>query len=102
MAVNCSAFPEELLESELFGYEPGAFSGAKRDGKRGFIEEADQGTLFLDEVADLSPAGQAKLCDQLLAPLFLMLLAVALLEPAQETPSANLSPEEMQDDQFGP
>jgi DNA-binding NtrC family response regulator len=61
VAVNCSAFPEELLESELFGYEPYAFSGAKREGKRGFIEEADQGTLFLDEVADLSPAGQAKL-----------------------------------------
>jgi len=61
VAVNCSAFPEELIESELFGYEPGAFSGAKRGGKRGFIEEADQGTLFLDEVADMSPAGQAKL-----------------------------------------
>ncbi len=61
VAVNCSAFPEELIESELFGYESGAFSGAKRDGKRGFIEEADQGTLFLDEVADLSLAGQAKL-----------------------------------------
>jgi DNA-binding NtrC family response regulator len=61
VAVNCSAFPEELIESELFGYESGAFSGANRDGKRGFIEEADQGTLFLDEVADLSLAGQAKL-----------------------------------------
>ena len=60
VAVNCSAFPEELIESELFGYESGAFSGAKRDGKRGFIEEADQGTLFLDEVADLSLAGQAR------------------------------------------
>lgn len=61
VAVNCSAFPEDLIESELFGYEPGAFSGAKRGGKKGFIEVADQGTLFLDEVADLSPAGQAKL-----------------------------------------
>lgn len=61
VAVNCSAFPEDLLESELFGYEGGAFSGAKKQGKRGFIEEAHQGTLFLDEVADLSPAGQAKL-----------------------------------------
>ena len=61
VAVNCSAFPEELLESELFGYEPGAFSGAQTQGKRGFIEEADGGTLFLDEVADLSLAGQAKL-----------------------------------------
>ncbi|MBA3011632.1 MAG: sigma-54 dependent transcriptional regulator [Proteobacteria bacterium] len=61
VAVNCSAFPEDLIESELFGYEPYAFSGAKRQGKKGLIEEADQGTLFLDEVADLSPAGQAKL-----------------------------------------
>lgn len=61
VAVNCSAFPEDLIESELFGYEPGAFSGAGPQGKKGFIELADQGTLFLDEVADLSPAGQAKL-----------------------------------------
>ncbi len=61
VAVNCSAFPEELIESELFGYEAGAFSGAKKQGKKGFLEEADQGTLFLDEVADLSAAGQAKL-----------------------------------------
>ncbi len=61
VAVNCSAFPEDLIESELFGYEPGAFSGASPQGKRGFIEEADGGTLFLDEVADLSLAGQAKL-----------------------------------------
>ncbi|MCG8618160.1 MAG: sigma-54 dependent transcriptional regulator, partial [Desulfobacterales bacterium] len=61
VAVNCSAFPEELIESELFGYESGAFSGARPQGKKGFIEEADKGTLFLDEVADLSLAGQAKL-----------------------------------------
>ena len=61
IAVNCSAFPDELIESELFGYEEGAFSGAKKQGKKGFIEEADKGTLFLDEVADLSLAGQAKL-----------------------------------------
>jgi len=61
IAVNCSAFPDELIESELFGYEGGAFSGAKKQGKKGFIEEADNGTLFLDEVADLSLAGQAKL-----------------------------------------
>ena len=61
IAVNCSAFPDELIESELFGYEGGAFSGAKKQGRKGFIEEADNGTLFLDEVADLSLAGQAKL-----------------------------------------
>ena len=59
--VNCSAFPEDLIESELFGYESGAFSGANPQGKKGFIEEADAGTLFFDEVADLSLAGQAKL-----------------------------------------
>lgn len=61
IAVNCSAFPEELIESELFGYDEGAFSGAKKQGKKGLIEEADNGTLFLDEIADLSLAGQAKL-----------------------------------------
>ncbi|MCP3899344.1 MAG: sigma-54-dependent Fis family transcriptional regulator, partial [Desulfobacteraceae bacterium] len=61
VALNCSAFPNELIESELFGYEEGAFSGAKKQGKKGFIEEAENGTLFLDEVADLSLAGQAKL-----------------------------------------
>src|SRR3989339_593471 len=53
IAVNCSAFPDELIESELFGYDEGAFSGAKKQGKKGLIEEADNGTLFLDEVADL-------------------------------------------------
>ena len=61
VAVNCSAFPADLIESELFGYEKGAFTGARQKGKKGFIEEAENGTLFLDEVADLSPAGQAKL-----------------------------------------
>jgi DNA-binding NtrC family response regulator len=59
--VNCSAFPEDLIESELFGYEPGAFTGANKQGKKGFIEKAHGGTLFLDEVADLSLTGQAKL-----------------------------------------
>ncbi|THB75358.1 MAG: sigma-54-dependent Fis family transcriptional regulator [Desulfobacteraceae bacterium] len=61
IAVNCSAIPEDLIESELFGYEEGAFTGARKKGKKGFIEEAAGGTLFLDEVADLSLAGQAKL-----------------------------------------
>ena len=61
VAVNCSAFPDQLIESELFGYEAGAFSGAKKRGKKGVIEEARGGTLFLDEVADLSLSGQAKL-----------------------------------------
>ena len=61
VALNCAAIPGELLESELFGYEKGAFSGARSGGKRGLIEEAEGGTLFLDEVGDLSLAGQAKL-----------------------------------------
>jgi transcriptional regulator with PAS, ATPase and Fis domain len=51
----------DLIESELFGYEAGAFSGAKSSGKRGLVEEAKDGTLFLDEVGDLPPEAQAKL-----------------------------------------
>lgn len=60
MAINCSAIPEQLLESELFGYRRGAFTGATAD-KKGLIEYAEGGTLFLDEVADLPPSLQAKL-----------------------------------------
>jgi len=59
--VNCAAIPKDLIESELFGYEKGAFSGAKASGKKGLIEEAANGTLFLDEVGDLSQEAQAKL-----------------------------------------
>ena len=61
VTVNCSAIPDHLIESELFGYEKGAFSGADRSGKKGLVEEASEGTLFLDEVGDLSMAAQAKL-----------------------------------------
>ena len=60
VAVNCGAIPETLLESELFGYVRGAFTGAMRD-KTGLIEEAQGGTFFLDEIGDLSFALQAKL-----------------------------------------
>jgi len=61
VAVNCSALPESLLESELFGYEEGAFTGAKRGGKQGLFELASGGTLFLDELADVSPTLQVRL-----------------------------------------
>lgn len=61
VAVNCAAIPKELIESELFGYEKGAFSGADATGKPGLVEKAAEGTLFLDEVADLSGEAQAKL-----------------------------------------
>jgi PAS domain S-box-containing protein len=59
--VNCAAISETLLESELFGYEEGAFSGAKRGGKRGLFEEANNGSIFLDEIGELSANMQAKL-----------------------------------------
>lgn len=61
MTVNCAAIPRDLIESELFGYEKGAFSGAAATGKKGLIEMADKGTLFLDEVGDLNLEAQAKL-----------------------------------------
>ena len=59
--VNCAAIPSELLESELFGYEEGAFTGAKKGGRLGLLEISHQGTLFLDEVEGMSPALQVKL-----------------------------------------
>ena len=60
VAVNCAATPETMMEAEFFGYEKGAFSGASRQHK-GYLERADQGTLFLDEVGELPPSMQAKL-----------------------------------------
>lgn len=59
--INCGAIPENLLESELFGYEPGAFSGASREGKKGLFEIANNGTLFLDEISELPRPLQVKL-----------------------------------------
>jgi PAS domain S-box-containing protein len=59
--INCGAIPENLLESELFGYEPGAFTGANKKGKIGTIELAHRGTLFLDEIGELPLALQVKL-----------------------------------------
>jgi len=59
--VNCAAIPEDLIESELFGYEDGAFTGAKKGGKLGKFELAHRGTIFLDEIGDMSLTMQAKL-----------------------------------------
>jgi PAS domain S-box-containing protein len=61
LAVNCATFPEPLVESELFGYEKGAFTGANSDGKMGLFEATHRGTLFLDEIAELPLALQSKL-----------------------------------------
>jgi TyrR family helix-turn-helix protein len=61
LALNCAALPENLAESELFGYAPGAFTGAQRGGKPGLMELANQGTVFLDEIGEMSPYLQAKL-----------------------------------------
>ena len=61
IAINCSAIPESLLESELFGYEKGAFTGAKSQGQAGKFEAADGGTLFLDEIGDMPLVAQATL-----------------------------------------
>ena len=61
VAVNCAAFPETLLDSELFGYDRGAFTGAEKKGKPGLFELAHRGTIFLDEISDLPFSLQAKL-----------------------------------------
>jgi sigma-54 dependent transcriptional regulator, acetoin dehydrogenase operon transcriptional activator AcoR len=61
VVVNCASIPKNLLESELFGYEPGSFTGASKSGKIGLMEIADRGTLFLDEIGDMDIELQAKI-----------------------------------------
>jgi len=61
VAVNCAALPEDLLESELFGYEEGAFTGARKGGKQGLFELAHDGTIFLDEISEMPIKLQARL-----------------------------------------
>jgi len=61
IAINCTSLSESLLESELFGYEPGAFTGSRREGKIGLFELCHNGTLFIDEIGELSPSVQVKI-----------------------------------------
>ena len=61
VSLNCASIPNDLIESELFGYVRGAFSGASSSGKKGLIVAADKGTILLDEISELSMAAQAKL-----------------------------------------
>ncbi|MDT8900151.1 sigma 54-interacting transcriptional regulator [Anaeroselena agilis] len=61
VAINCAAIPEHLLESELFGYEGGAFTGARKEGKQGLFELAHNGTIFLDEIGEIPKSLQARL-----------------------------------------
>lgn len=61
VAINCAALPQSLLESELFGYEDGAFTGAKKGGHPGLFEQANGGTIFLDEISEIALSAQAQL-----------------------------------------
>ena len=59
--INCAAIPDTLIESELFGYERGAFTGARQEGKRGLFDRAHEGSIFMDEIGDASPQTQSKI-----------------------------------------
>lgn len=61
IAINCAAIPEQLLESELFGYESGSFTGGKKEGKKGIFELGEGGTIFLDEIGEMPPHLQSKM-----------------------------------------
>ncbi|MDI5317557.1 sigma-54 factor interaction domain-containing protein, partial [Salmonella enterica subsp. enterica serovar Kentucky] len=73
VALNCAAIPESLIESELFGYRGGSFTGARKDGMQGKLQQADGGTLFLDEIGDMPLALQTRLLrvleDRMVVPL---------------------------------
>lgn len=73
VAVNCGALPAELIEAELFGYRPGAFTGSDKNGRLGYVRAADKGILFLDEIGELPPAAQTRLLrvlqDKVVTPL---------------------------------
>ena len=73
VAINCAALPESLIEAELFGYEPGAFTGARKQGAKGLVQQAEGGVLFLDEIGDMPLALQSRLLrvlqDKQVAPL---------------------------------
>ena len=60
VALNCSAIPSELFESELFGHRDGAFTGSRKGGRKGLVEEASKGVLFLDEISELALECAAK------------------------------------------
>ena len=81
VAVNCAAIPETLFESELFGYEKGAFTGALSEGKKGLIETAEGGTLFLDEIGEIPLTLQAKLLSFLEDGVFLRVGATCVTAP---------------------
>ncbi|WP_207652880.1 sigma-54 interaction domain-containing protein [Anaeromicrobium sediminis] len=78
--VNCASIPEKLLESELFGYEAGAFTGAKREGKKGYFQLAEDGTIFLDEIGEMPKVMQSKLLKALQERTFYRVGGAAELE----------------------
>ena len=96
-AVNCAALPEGLIESELFGYEDGAFTGARKKGAIGKIQQANGGTLFLDEIGDMPKHLQARLLrvlqDRRVSPLGArdaVHVAIVVVWPANNSPKDQL------------